>query len=52
MTTRDDSKGFYEFTKLMSERRERKMAEKKVTNDSVGKQSGLTFQKHLSARIS
>lgn len=52
MTTRDDSKGFYEFTKLMSERRENKRAEKRMVNDSISKQSGLTFQKHLNAKIS
>ena len=56
MTTRDDSKGFYELTKLMNERRERKMAEKKAAKSVEGgnsdKHTGLTFQKHLNAKIS
>ena len=56
MTTRDDSKGFYELTKLMNERRERKVAEKKaaksVGSEKSDKMTGLTFQKHLNARIS
>ena len=37
MTTRDDSKGFYEFTKLMNERRERKIEEKKAEIEKRGK---------------
>ena len=56
MTTRDDSKGFYEFTKLMNERRERKIEEKKAArrggSGKSDKITGLTFQKHLNARIS
>ena len=56
MTTRDDSKGFYEFTKLMNERRERKIEEKKAARSGGSGRSdkitGLTFQKHLNARIS
>ena len=60
MTTRDDSKGFYEFTKLMNERRERKIEEKKAARSGgsgksdkiTDKITGLTFQKHLNARIS
>ena len=56
MPTRDDSKGFYEFTKLMNERRERKIEEKKAARSGGSGKSdkitGLTFQKHLNARIS
>lgn len=48
MTTRDDSKGFYEFTKLMAE----KKAAKSAASGKSDKMTGLTFQKHLRARIS
>lgn len=48
MTTRDDSKGFYEFTKLMAEKR----AAKSVEGGNSDKHTGLTFQKHLNVKIS
>lgn len=47
MTTRDDSKGFYEFTKLMAE----KKAAKSAGSGKSDKMAGLTFQKHLNVKI-